>query len=193
MEYFTCANTKCKNQTVTQSAAKIGKNTKCGYCKKKQITKVAAPTKIAVDHFAEGVDDLMNRFVVDEHQSKHYEGGESGAAQFLGMGFQEVHKLIVKGTRKILEKYDEDDAKEVSDGFVEISDAKMGWSDGKRGTTSYMKIQLGCNSSGFSGHGYPVSHMEWQANTKLPKTSIKSNAWASLTLSTANTERRRHK
>lgn len=195
MANFKCTNPKCKGKVgAIYGAPKIDSKTKCPSCKKgTHIEAVTVTAAVVASPFEDGVDALMSKFVIDEHQAKHYDGGESGAAQFTGMDYNEVHRLITRGTRAILEAEEENKETEIRDGIVTVSNSKKNWNDGKQGKTNVFRIQLAYSEKGFSGHGYPVSLGELQVNKRCIEISIQLNSWADTALESDNLQRRMHK
>jgi len=208
--YYFCASKDCAKKTDRKRQGFPDKanmkNQKCSECGKKGPWEATdAPDLGIKDQFnlqKQTVNDYIGLFVIDEHQSKHYDGGESGAAQFEGETWQDVHRIIVYCAKKLLELQKQAGRDEPTDGFVKISGlAADYWPAGSgKGKSNAIKVQMGLSgakssaSREFSGHGYPVDKSALSSGSDTTNTvTIVNGSWGTTTLSGDNNERRMHK
>jgi hypothetical protein len=113
-------------------------------------------------------DDLrliIADFLVDGHQWKHYQNGDTKWGLFIGHKWEEVHKIIVYGAKLVLAAraieidHGEVVQNTVMDGFVQF-DGDVGTPGGSKKGVSLIKIQISRTTTQASGHGYPVANSD---------------------------------
>jgi hypothetical protein len=196
LKWYICQTPKCAEKGLkVKFEESLVTTQKCATCKKKgeeQWKEATAPKpvgyKAELDLTLVTVDQLMQVFVVDEHQVKHYRTGSGDYGLFEGMEWADVHKLICHGARTLLTAQKEAALDAPTDGFITITGlAENYWPAGKgKGRTNTLKIQMGTSGGTFSGHGYPVDDVAFRANASRFKLSIGNGAWRATQLSAAN-------
>ena len=196
LKWYICQTPKCAEKGLkVKFDDSLVLTEKCSACKKKgkdQWKETTAPKPVGykkeLDLSLVTVDQLMQGFIVDEHQVKHYRTGITDYGLFEGMEWREVHKLICFGARTLLAAQKEAGLDAPTDGFITITGlAEDYWSAGKgKGRTNTFKIQMGTAGGTFSGHGYPVDDVALRANASPFKLSIGNGAWNATQLSAAN-------
>lgn len=132
---------------------------------------------MALNLQSNSVEELMTRFVIDDHQAKHYAGGDRSYAHFDSaegsLDWRSVHRVICYATAQILTLLRSQKQLKPVDGYVQFTDLRgnQQWYAGRnRGYTNVVMVQLRATvKDGFGGHGYPLDQHRVQA---LPK-----NAW----------------
>jgi len=127
------------------------------------------------------VAELVGRFVIENHQAKHYAGGNRDYAHFDSandaLDWRAVHRVITWCTDRILTAQRERGLFKPVDGYVEFTDLRdnQHWYAGRaRGFSNVVMVQLTMSvQDGFSGHGYPLDRHRVEA---LPK-----GAWLTTT------------
>jgi len=125
--------------------------------------------KNQLDTFFQGITGLvpfaqltpqnkLRRFVIDEHQRDHYEGGGGGRdKRHFHFEWQTVHKLMLAGALQAMTQRQQTDGDFIflvkEGGRLKTLSTRADAGKCKEG---YFKLQMGTASGGFSGHGYPL-------------------------------------
>jgi hypothetical protein len=194
-KYYICQTAKCKPKDIKHSIEETKVNTyKCPDCGKKGNWAESATAPAALGYKPEldlqlrTVDQMMQVFVIDEHQVKHYATGDSDYGRFVELEWTDVHKLICYCAKEILTRQKAAGLQAPTDGFVTFAGlAEDHWPAGKgKGRTNTVKVQMGTAGGEFSGHGYPVDDAGFNANDSPYKITVTNNAWNTTILTAAN-------
>ncbi len=150
----------------------------------------------SVDLTLRTIPQMMQKFVIDDHQFKHYSNGAKKYGRFGDMDHTGVHRLIVYAAEQIITVQNARGFPNVQDGYVVVLGAANDrWhaGDGK-GRSNIVKVQLAARGESFSGHGYPVGTAQYQTEVtvgqKFVSVDINDDAWANVQLRAENSERR---
>ena len=195
-KWYICQTPKCAAKGLkVKLDESLVTTEKCPACKKKgkdQWKETTAPKPVGyraeLDLSLVTVDQLMQVFIVDEHQVKHYHTGSTSHGLFEDMDWRDVHKLVCHGARTLLTAQRAANLDAPTDGFITITGlAENHWPAGTgKGRTNTLKIQMGTGGGTFSGHGYPVDDVAFRANASPFKLSIANGSWDATQLSAAN-------
>jgi hypothetical protein len=98
----------------------------------------------------------FRRFVIDDHQCVHYQGGKKKKKNHFCFDWQSVHRLILAGARRaVVTTHGQTDGD-----FIFLvrqgGSAKVLAEETDKCEQGYLKIQMGYKSGVFAGHGYPL-------------------------------------
>jgi hypothetical protein len=139
---------------------------------------------------------MVGRFEVENHQAKHYAGGDRSYAHFDAkdgstFSWREVHQLIIYCVTQILTVQKAKGLIKPCNGYVQFAGMRenLQWYAGRnKGYTDTVMVQLTVSlKDGFSGHGYPLDNKRVNALGKDPNlTTGTYGAWEGIQLSGDN-------
>jgi hypothetical protein len=123
-------------------------------------------TAMSLDLQRRTVDEMIDRFVIDIQQSKHYGDADPRESHFETqagdrLDWREVHQLVIYCARKVLEVEKAARLSVPCTGYVRFDGlrARDRWhASTKGGFTDVVIVKLWARiNSGFTGHGYPYA------------------------------------